>query len=264
MLGDAIAPDSPAAGAGHLEILGSKDIYTFTAEAGQTVYFIYGNAALENTGQLYFDLLDEEGNAIFANRYFSPGYIESVVLERGGTHQLIANGYLDTTGTYEFTISLDPFGALPLEEGTFRYWATSATASTQYSDTSWNAMQATGEPNTFYCGDIASAWASLDRLGKDTLELHYDQPLVPRRIDIYQTYTPGSIIQVQMLTISGETVTLPNSADPPGNTPCPGVFSLRVSDFTEPVDGIIIHFDQTIGGSWNEIDAVALIGRPTR
>jgi len=38
------------------------------------------------------------------------------------------------------------------------------------------------------------------------------------------------------------------------------VLSVDVPDATAPVNGVIIHLDQTITGDWNEIDAVELVG----
>jgi hypothetical protein len=56
---------------------------------------------------------------------------------------------------------------------------------------------------------------------------------------------------------------LPNSTDSPGNTDCPGVFTLDVSSVDVPIDFVVIYLDQAIGGSWNEIDAVELVGALT-
>jgi hypothetical protein len=58
------------------------------------------------------------------------------------------------------------------------------------------------------------------------------------------------------------TFILDDSEDPPGNTPCPGVFTIDVSGIDAPINKVIIHFDQSIGGNWNEIDAVELVGNP--
>jgi hypothetical protein len=57
-----------------------------------------------------------------------------------------------------------------------------------------------------------------------------------------------------------ETAELFNSADEPGNTDCPGVFVLEVEAIDFPIDTVTIYLDQTIGGGWNEIDAVELVG----
>ena len=146
-------------------------------------------------------------------------------------------------------------------DGQLRQWAVSASGTSQYTDTGWNFAQATGAPDTNDCGDIRSAWASSSSTGSDMLIVDFAEPVVPSQINIYQTYNPGSIYKVEVSNTSGGwPMTLPNSEDPPGNTPCPGIFSIDVEDITTPVDRVTIYLDQTIGGSWNEIDAVELIG----
>ena len=53
------------------------------------------------------------------------------------------------------------------------------------------------------------------------------------------------------------TIPIANSADT--TTPCPGVFSIDVNLNTLVV-GVVINLDQAASGSWNEIDAVELVG----
>ena len=147
------------------------------------------------------------------------------------------------------------------EDGFVRQWASEASGSSQYGDDNWSFQQATGAPDTDGCGDIPTAWASSSSTGQDFLTLVYDTPVFVQQIDIYQTLNPGSIVSVDISTPEGQTMTLGNSTDAPGNTECPGVFSVQVSgiDFP-PINTVTINLDQTIGGSWNEIDAVELIG----
>ena len=151
--------------------------------------------------------------------------------------------------------------ALPPAPGeTLRQWAIEATGSSQYGTSGWSFSQATGEPNTDRCGDVATAWASSSSTGEDFLELTYAVPVIPTQVNIYQTYNPGSIVRVALVTEDGENIFVPDSADPPGNTPCPGIFTLDITGVTTPVIGVIIYLDQRIGGNWNEIDAVELVG----
>ena len=142
-----------------------------------------------------------------------------------------------------------------------RQWASAADGTSQYGTDSWSFAQATGAPDTNSCGDLSSAWASESGTGSDILALEYDTAVVPSEINIYQTFNPGSIIKVEVANRdTGATFELANSADPPGNTPCPGVFTVDASAIDTPVDGVIIYLDQSIGGNWNEIDAVELVG----
>jgi len=168
---------------------------------------------------------------------------------------------IDGSGSYDLVpAGLDePAVVLPAGE-TIRQWAIGAVGSSEYGSDSWSAAQATGEPNTDRCGDVTTAWASASSTGQDTLTLEYAVAVIPQEVSVYQTYNPGSIISISLITVDGETITLPESADPPGNTECPGVFKLDVEDVNQLVIGVVVELDQTIGGSWNEIDAVELVG----
>jgi hypothetical protein len=138
-------------------------------------------------------------------------------------------------------------------------WASDVVASSQFGDDSWSAEQALGEPNVFACEDNVSAWASAESTGEDTLTLFYDKAVVPTQINIFQTFTPGSITAVDLIPAEGDDlITVDNSADP--GTDCPGVFSLNLPEDLPEVMGVVIYLDQSIGGSWNEIDAVELVG----
>ncbi len=146
-----------------------------------------------------------------------------------------------------------------------RQWASSAEATSQYGEDSWSASQATGEPNTDECADSTTAWASLSSTGVDDLTVYFEEAVYASEINIHQSYTPGSITGVEVIPANGgANFVIPDSADP--GTECPGVFTLTLSEDLPMVNGVIIHLDQTIGGSWNEIDAVELVGvyeRPT-
>ena len=142
---------------------------------------------------------------------------------------------------------------------TLRQWATGASATSQFGESDWSALRVTGAPDSLACGDQWTAWASAEATGVDSLTVTYDIPLVPTQINIYQSYNPGAITGIELVLADGSgTMPVPDSADP--GTECPGVLSIDVLDATAPVNGVIIHLDQTITGDWNEIDAVELVG----
>lgn len=140
-------------------------------------------------------------------------------------------------------------------------WAADASATSQYSNPNWSAEQATGKPDVSGCGDNANAWASAAPDGQDELTLTFQEPVLPLELYIHQTYTPGSITQVSLIAAeTGELIPVPDSADP--DTQCPHIFAPDLSKLEKPprVNGVVITLDQTIGGGWNEIDAVRLVG----
>lgn len=186
------------------------------------------------------------------------GLVDTVVIE----FDMSLVGSWNEIDAVELVGSLDtpPSSTFALAAPTSEQWAESAKASSQFGDPSWSASQATGEPNTTECGDVTTAWASASATGQDTLTLNFAQAVIPTAIKVYQTYNPGAITGISVTnSTTSQTVDLPNSADPVGNTDCPGVFSLPVTG-VGLVDRVTLTLDQTLTGNWNEIDAVQLVG----
>jgi len=155
-------------------------------------------------------------------------------------------------------------GILPAaaqDDGLAHQWASSASATSEYSSTDYNAMQATGQPNTSECKDAVTAWASSGAQNpKEALTLYFDNAVWATQVNIYETYTPGSITGIALIPAAGgDPISVPNSADP--GTKCPGVFSIDLpTDISSTVNGVIIYLDQRKLANWNEIDAVELVG----
>ena len=85
-IGDEIKNGEPEAGAGLLEAPGSKDIYTFTAEAGYEVY-VHIIEPPVTSDNIEFYLTDDLGSNVFSSclQCGDPGV---VALDRGGTYKL--------------------------------------------------------------------------------------------------------------------------------------------------------------------------------
>jgi hypothetical protein len=138
-------------------------------------------------------------------------------------------------------------------------FAKEASASSQYSSPGWSAIQAAGAPNSAGCGDFSSAWASLQSKGKDWLLLSYDQPVIPTRIVIYQSFQPGAVALVEVVDEAGKSFTV-YEADPTIDSICPSMLEIEVKDVNNLVRSIRITIDQSNHNGWNEIDAVQLFG----
>jgi eukaryotic-like serine/threonine-protein kinase len=63
-LNDQISRGTPGEGAGYIESPGARDVYTFTAEAGQAVYFQVSEPPKTNDS-IYWRVKDQAGNVIF-------------------------------------------------------------------------------------------------------------------------------------------------------------------------------------------------------
>ena len=198
-----------------------------------------------------FELPDDGDYVIEATRFGSSEGSYTLTLEANG--ETASGGW----GRGE----LSPVGSDGGDaDGEIRQWASDADGSSQYGTDAWGFVQATGEPNVDVCSDDTRAWASETATGEDYLILYYDEAVIPTEINIYQSYTPGSIIRVEVANSETEDVfEIENSADP-GDSPCPGVLTVTIEGAETPVDTVIIYLDQSIGGSWNEIDAVELVG----
>jgi hypothetical protein len=146
-------------------------------------------------------------------------------------------------------------------------WAAAASASSQYSEGGWSAQQLVGYPNTFAAGDHATAWApaTVDR-AIESIELTYRYPVIPTFVQIRETSNEGSVVKVQLLpedAEGGEWVTvLERTLDPAVK---PKNESVTINDvgtpgFNRPTRRVRLEIDTSRPG-WEEIDAVALIGK---
>jgi len=143
-------------------------------------------------------------------------------------------------------------------DGRLRQWAATARASTQYTATDWSAMQATGKPDTLVPGDARTAWASLEADGgEEWLELGYENPVVPTRVRVHETFNPGAIVKIEGRDEKGEWRVLWQGHDPVRE----GAGWLEVDVAPGfPTRAVRLTLDSANVPGWNEIDAVELIG----
>jgi hypothetical protein len=151
-----------------------------------------------------------------------------------------------------------------LGAGLIQQWATTATASSQWSDESGAARQATGAPDVGVntCGedDVHHAWSSLAPGNGEWLELTYTTPVQPTMIRIHENWSPGSIVKVEVKDAAGQyTVVYTAPVTSPG---CPHTLEIPVSGVAARISAVRISVDQLAHQDWNEIDAVQLVGHP--
>lgn len=141
-----------------------------------------------------------------------------------------------------------------------RQWATSATASSEFDNPDQAAFQATGAPDTFECEDLPTAWCPEDCETVEWLELHYDVPVRPTEINIIQVYSPDQVLFVDLIDTDGEYHGV--YIGEPVNLwdECPYTLSIPVEADYQAI-GVRITIDQSVlDMSYNEIDAVELVG----
>ena len=141
-----------------------------------------------------------------------------------------------------------------------RQWAIFATASSEYGNPDFSAFQATGAPEGTECADDPNAWASSQIDGVDWLELLYEIPVYPDQINIYQNNLPDQVVKVEVIDPNLNYYTVYTGE--PSVTECPYTLTVDVTDIDFLVAGVKITIDQSIlDASWDEIDAVELVGR---
>ena len=149
----------------------------------------------------------------------------------------------------------------PPKTGTISQWASGATASSQYGNGEWSAMQATGAPNTDFCGDSMLAWAMLDYGGTEWLEVQFTTAVIPTAVMIYETNAPGTIVKVEVGSGASGFQTVWTSY-PQTAYACPHVLTVPVEGVEGTVNAVRITLDTAMAYDWPEIDAVALEGVP--
>jgi hypothetical protein len=145
-----------------------------------------------------------------------------------------------------------------------RQWANSAVASSEYGPESWGAKQATGAPNVNECGDNGLAWASESSNSvEEWIELTYAVPVVPTEITVYQSYNPSQVVEVDVIAADGVLYPIWIGA-PKLVEGCPNQLTLPVELEAEiAIQKVRVVIDQSVlDTSWNEIDAVELVGKP--
>jgi hypothetical protein len=156
----------------------------------------------------------------------------------------------------EFDLDLDEV----IEGEEIRQWASSATASSEYGDPDWAAIQATGAPDTPDCGDYKTAWASSASDTVEWIELSYDTPVYPTEVNIVQSYYPNQVLFVDLLDTEGELHGIYVGEPEDKSDECPYTLSIPVEGGDYLVVGVRITIDQSVLANWNEIDAVELVG----
>ncbi len=145
---------------------------------------------------------------------------------------------------------------------TLRQWASAARASSEYRETGYSAAQATGAPNVARAADDPRAWApKLPDAGEEWLEVTFAQAVRATEARVVQSFQPGAIVRIDTIDESGTATTVWTGPDQtvyePGRI---GVLSATFNAPAKPVVRLKIVLDTRRVASWNEIDAVELIG----
>lgn len=139
---------------------------------------------------------------------------------------LLFDGVVASVTFFEPDLSFDFEQVVAGDE--IRQWATSATASSEYGNYDWAAIQATGAPDTPECGDIATAWASSDSSSVEWLELGYDVPVRPTEVNVIQTHSPDQVVQVELIDTEGTYHEVYTGEPKDKSDECPYTLSIQI------------------------------------
>jgi hypothetical protein len=101
-IGDPISDGVPAPGAGNIETPGAKDVYSFTAAAGQRVYFRKLKHD-KDMQQIAWRLTDPDGREVFDTRLYDEAGVQ--LLRKSGTYTMtVGSDSAHATGSYSLAL----------------------------------------------------------------------------------------------------------------------------------------------------------------
>lgn len=144
-------------------------------------------------------------------------------------------------------------------------WAASVVASTQYNTDDYSASQAAGEPDTFFYGDIATAWAALKADdGPQTVTATFSGSNYATGVVVRETNASGFVTQLVLHYIDSTYDVIPITDPIPSNHA--GDLIVTFPQTTKKVASVTVTVDTDhVADDWEEIDAIKLLtgGLPT-
>lgn len=192
----------------------------------------------------------------------SPGYFE-VAVPDFPYRTKVARIWLDTdriSGWNEIdAVELVGHSQVVGGEVEVRQWASSASASSEYSSGDGSAGEASGPPDTPLASDYVTAWAAqFPDKGKEWLELRYVIPVHATGVRIFENFTPGGIVEVELKDPLGQYHSVWEGNEPVEKAPACFEVSFERSEYE--VSAVRIHLETSRQKGWEEIDAVELVG----
>ncbi len=135
-------------------------------------------------------------------------------------------------------------------------WASTVRGfSSQYTTDAWSAAQALGAPDVVTGNsDNAKAWASLGADDQpEWLEVGFARPRSISGVEIHETFNPGAVGRIELITSSGRTLEVQASQR------VAGVRAIGVRCTSEPIVAVRVHLDSVAVAGWNEIDAIGVV-----
>jgi hypothetical protein len=144
-------------------------------------------------------------------------------------------------------------------------WAVTAKASSTYGDAKdpadYSASKATGAPDVANFGDNGQAWTAKEADGGiERLEVTFAKPVQATEIRIRQNSGPGALIKVELIDTTGASHAVHEGVDTAQYDKYNFWFRKSFEKTAYKVAGAKLTLATNVVPSWNEIDAVQLIG----
>lgn len=134
-------------------------------------------------------------------------------------------------------------------------WASSASASSEYSSSAWSASRATGRPDVVGCSESELAWSPLDSgAAPEWLETRYPVAVHATGVRVAESWSAPFVTRIELIDDGGAYQTVWEGADA---TACGGTLAVDFAPTGYSAIGVRI---TTAVDGWEAIDAVRLIG----
>jgi hypothetical protein len=121
----------------------------------------------------------------------------------------------------------------------------------------WGAADILGAPDD-PTGGAGKSWCPARSNAADWVEVGFDSAVPASTIDLYETYSVGSVTEVVVMDRLGNETSIWKGADPTPPTLRTGLFRVSVPVSIKSIQRVKIHIDSSAKGSWACIDAVGL------
>lgn len=175
----------------------------------------------------------------------------------------LTNGRI-TQAQYERQVAaIDAAWAGPVAAIAMQWASTVRGFSSQYSEQSWSAQHVLGAPDVYpQHGDLANAWASRGADDADEwIEVGYAQPVRASAVELYETYNPGAVTAIELVTQSGRRVPAYQAAAA-ANGQRANKLRVELACTEEPIVAVHVRLASPQVAGWNELDAIGLAPCP--
>lgn len=140
------------------------------------------------------------------------------------------------------------------------HWATTVRdVSSQYGTPNWAATRALGAPDVWPShGDHVGAWAPLaPDAGPEHLEVGFDAARRLSGLTIYETFNPGAVTRVELITEDGRRLEVHRAAP----APLGGAHRREIAFpcTADRIAAVRITLDTAAVPGWNELDAIGAV-----